>query len=244
MDRSSTSATSQLLPSDPELTQYRAISLWAVATLIAGLSAPLALVGPLLWWLPLLAIPLAWLAFRQLRQPDPRYVGQTATVVGLCLAALFFAWAITQRLSREVRIAHEAQQLADDWLGLILAGKIPEAHQIQSPAARRQANEANLAAFYEAQVEAGRDLAAFEKSEAVAALKGQQGKIEVKFAEVVRHTVEGLTDYFTLRYEVTAGTVPGSNGSLWITAKRDSHPDTAGADWQINSLTLSEPSSN
>jgi len=239
MDRPPT--MSATLHSEPELTQYRAISLWAMATLFAGLTAPLALVGPLLWWVPLVAIPLGVLAFRQLRQPDPRYVGQTAAIAGLCLAALFFGWAISQRLSREARIAREAKQLADDYLQLILAGKIPEAHQIQSLPARRQANEANLEAYYAAQVEAGRDLANFRNSEPVKSLTGQQGKIEVQFAEVVRHTVEGLTDYVTLRYEITAGQTPGSSGSLWITAKRDSHADTTGSDWQIASLTLSEP---
>lgn len=229
------------MQSEPELTQYRAISFWAVATLIAGLAAPLALIGPLLWWVPLVTIPLAVLAFRQLRQPDPRYVGQMAAVVGICSAALFFGWAVTQRISREARIAHEAQQLADDYLELILAGKIPEAHQIQTSAARRQANEANLAAFYEAQVEAGRDLKAFRDNEPVKSLSGQQGKIELQLAEVVRHSVDGLSDYCTLRYEITAGQIPGSNGSLWVTVKRDSHADTPGSDWQVSSLSINEP---
>ena len=229
------------MQNEPELTQYRAISYWAVATLIVGLAAPVALVGPLLWWVPLATIPLAVLAFRQLRQPDPRYVGQTAAIVGVCCASLFFAWAITQRLSREARINHEAEQLADDYLQLILAGKIPEAHQIQSPASRRQANEANLAAYYEAQAEAGRDLATFRDNEPVKSLQGQQGKVELHMAEVVQHTVDGLSDYLVLRYEITAGEVPGTNGSVWITAKRDSHADTPGSDWQISSLSVHEP---
>ena len=232
------------MQSEPELTQYRAISFWAVATLVAGLAAPLALIGPLLWWVPLVTIPLALLAFRQLRQPDPRYVGHTAAVIGVCSAALFFGWAITQRVSREARLVQEAQKLADDYLELILAGKIPEAHQIQTSAARRQANEANLEAYYEAQVEAGRDFRAFRDNEPVKSLSGQRGKIELQLAEVVRHTTEGLSDYCTLRYEITAGQVPGSSGSLWITVKRDSHSDTPGSDWQVSSFSLNEPAAS
>lgn len=242
MDRSPTTNLSLASPSEPELTQYRAISFWSVATLLAGLAAPLALIGPLLWWVPLVTIPLAGLAFRQLNQPDPRYVGKTAAVCGMCFAALFFAWAIAQRISREARVTHEATQLATDWLQLVLAGKVHEAHQIQTPATRRQGGEINLDAYYEAQAEASRDLATFRTNEPIKSLLGQQDKIKVQFAEVVRHTVEGLSDYFTLRYEITAGQIPGSTGSLWITAKRDSHADTAGSDWQVSSLSLTEPS--
>lgn len=241
MDRRSPSTISAGLPAQPELTQYRAISFWSVATMLSGLAAPLALVGPLLWWVPLVTIPLALLAFRQLNQPDPRYVGKTAAVCGMCFAALFFGWAITQRMSREARVTHEAKLLADDWLQLIQSGKIHEAHQIQSPASRRQGNEIDLTAYYEAQAEAGRELATFRNTEPIKSLSGQQDKIQVQFAEVARHTVEGLSDYVTLRYEVTAGQIPGSSGSLWITTKRDSHTDTAGSDWQINSFSLTEP---
>jgi hypothetical protein len=242
MDRS-TPTTSVSLPAEPELTQYRAISFWSVATLLAGLAAPLALIGPLLWWVPLVTVPLALLAFRQLNQPDPRYVGKTAAICGMCFAALFFGWAITQRISREARVKQAAAELADDWLQLILAGKLHEAHQVQSPATRRQPANMNLTAYYEAQIEAGRDLETFQKSEPVKSLLGQQDKIKVQPVEVTRHTVDGLTDYFTLRSEITAGQIPGSTGSLWISAKRESHPDTAGSDWQITAVSLTEPAS-
>ncbi|WP_254512181.1 hypothetical protein [Anatilimnocola floriformis] len=229
------------MQSEPELTQYRAISFWAVATLIVGLAAPLALVGPLLWWVPLATIPLGIVAFRQLRQLDPRYVGQTAAVIGVCSAALFFAWAVSQRMSRELQITAEAKQLADDYLKLILAGKIPAAHQIQTAAARRQTDEANLDAFYEAQAEAGRDLQTFRSLEPVKYLAGQQGKIELQMAEVLNHTIDGTSDYVTLRYEATSGQIPTPSGSVWITAKRDSHPDAPGSDWQISSISVSSP---
>src|SRR5690349_4351543 len=138
MDRStptiakSAETQSAALPSQPELTQYRAISFWAVATLLAGLAAPLALVGPLLWWVPLVTIPLAILAFRQLRQPDPRYVGKTAAVFGICLAALFLPWGVAQRLSRETYLSAEARRFSDEYLQLLLTGQTREAHQIQS----------------------------------------------------------------------------------------------------------------
>ena len=237
MDRStstiSNSAQPATLPSEPELMQYRAISFWAVATLLAGLAAPLALVGPLLWWVPL-----------QLRQPDPRYVGKTAAVCGICFAALFLAWGVTQRLSREAYLAGEARRFSDEYLELLLTGRTREAHQIQSPAARRVQPGSDLVSYYEATAEPGRELAAYSKLEPVTSLVGQQGKIELEFAEVSRHLVEGLTDYFTLRYEITRGTIPGSSGSLWVSAKRDRHHDSLASDWQINSVSVTEPASN
>lgn len=232
------------LPSEPELTQYRAISYWSVATLLAGLAAPLALIGPLLWWVPLVTIPLAILAFRQLQQPDPRYVGKAAAVCGLCLAALFLPWSVAQRLSRESYLSAEARRFSDEYLQLLLAGQTREAHQIQSPASRRMEPGSDLVAYYEASAEPGRDLVAYTKLEPVASLVGQQGKLELEFAEVSRHVVEGLTDYVTVRYEITRGTIPGSSGSLWVSVKRERHHDSLASDWQINSLSVSEPPAN
>lgn len=243
MDRStSTISPPAALPSEPELTQYRAISFWAVATLLAGLASPVALVGPLLWWVPLVAIPLAVLALRQLQQTDPRYVGKTAAVCGMCLAALFLAWSVSQRLSRENYLAGEAHKFADEYLELLLDGKFREAHQIQSPAGRRQEPGANLVSFYEATAEPGRDLETYRQQEPVASIIGQRGKLELEFVEVTRHVVEGLTDYFTLRYEITQGQVPGSSGAIWISLKRERHQDSLASDWQISQVSLSEPS--
>ncbi len=244
MDRSSPAiAPLPALHSEPDLTPYRAISPWAVGTLLAGLAAPLALLGPLLWWVPLVAIPLAFLAFRQLRQSDPRYVGQTAAVCGMCLAALFFGWSVTQVLSREIRSTATARELVDGWLKLVLAGQLREAHQIQSAASRRIALGSDLESYYQAESEAGKDLETFAHTQPLASLAGQQGKVELTFAEVSQHLVDGITDYFTLRYEIKQGSVPGSNGSLWIAAKRERRPDSAQSDWQVTSLTVAEPTS-
>ncbi len=246
MDRSSTASSPDLsspaLPSEPELSQYRAISPWAVATLLVGLAAPLALVGPLLWWVPLLAIPVGLLAARQLRQTDPQYVGHKAAIAGACLAALFFAWSVTQRVSREVRIASEARQLAADYLQLILAGKLPEAHQVQSAASRRQPPGIDLAAFYEAQSDAKKDLEAFRKGEPVGSLAGKSSEFEFGPGSVTRHTSDGLGDYFQLRYELVRGELPGGTSTVWISAKREHRPDSGASEWQITSISLTEPS--
>jgi hypothetical protein len=239
--RTSTTVSPVALPSEPELTQYRPISPWAVATLGAGLASPLALIGPLLWFVPLLAAPLGWLAFRQLDQRELRYIGRTATVAGLCLAALFCGWSVARRLSREVHIRQEAQQFADGWLELVLDGKAREAHQLQSPAGRRVAQGTDLASYYEVQTDAAKDLAAYQSNPPLPFLLGKKNEVKLAFAEVSNHQADGLADYFTLRYEVTAGTIPGSNGSLWLSAKRERRSDSAGADWQVTSISVTEP---
>ena len=245
MDRSSIASSvkpsSLSLPSEPELSQYRAISPWAVATLLVGLVSPLALVGPLLWWVPLVAIPLALLAARQLQQSDPLYVGRKAAIAGACLAALFFSWSVTQRISREVRINSEARQFADDLLKLILDGKLREAHQIQSAAARRQSPGSDLAAYYQAQADAKKDLEAFQKIDAVAAIAGKASDFEFAPGVVTRHTNDGPGDYFQLRYELVRGEFPTGTSTLWIAAKREHRPDSGTSEWQINSISLTEP---
>ncbi|QDU29691.1 hypothetical protein ETAA8_48060 [Anatilimnocola aggregata] len=224
---------------EPELPQYRAISPWAVATLIAGLAAPLALIGPLLWWVPLIAIPLALLAFRQLRTGDPPYIGKNAAVCGICLAALFAGWAVAQRLSREVRSTSEAQRFVDDWLELLRQGKMHEAHQVATTAGRRTAIGTDLESFYKVQLEAGKEFEAFQRSPIIAAI-AKNSDLELAFAEITTHAVQGNTDYFTLRYEVVRGHVPSTNGSIWISAKREIPPGSTLAEWQINSYSATE----
>jgi len=224
-----------------ELPQYRAISPWAVATLIAGLAAPLALVGPLLWWVPLLALPLAALAGRQLRRGDPPYVGKTAAVCGLCLAVLFLGWAVSQRLSREITSTAEAHRFVNGWLELIRAGKLPESHQIFSPPSRRVPAGTDLADYYKASTEPAKELATFEQNPAVVALANPAVAVELDSGEISQHLVDANADYFTLRYEIVRGTIPGSNGSIWITVTRERSPTSATVEWQVNSITVTEP---
>lgn len=242
MDRSSTApapAVSPALPSEPELSGYRAISPWAVATLFVGLLAPLALVGPLLWWVPLVAIPLALLAARQLA--ERRYVGHKVAIIGACLAALFFGWSVTQRVSREVRVSSEARQFADDWLQLVLTDKLPAAHQMQLPASRRQSPGIDLAAFYEAQADARKELQAFRQGDVVGAMAGKSAAIELRPGEVTRHTHDGSADYFIVRHEVVRGELPSGTSTIWINARRERRPDSGSSEWQINTVSLTEP---
>jgi hypothetical protein len=226
---------------EPELAQYRAISPWAIATMIAGVASALALVGPLLWWVPLVTIPLAWLAFRQLRAGDPPYVGHTAAVFGMCLAALFAGWAVSQRLSREVQSATVAQRLAEGWLEMLRAGKIPEAHQVQSSAGRRVAPGTDLTSFYEAQAEAGQDLLAFGKLPLVVALSTRPDDVALEYTGDMEHVVDGYGDSFILRYEVTRGTIPGCDGSVWITVRRERDAASGVVSWQVSSSTMTDP---
>jgi len=233
-------ATASGLPQEAELTTYRPISFWSVATLLVGLASPLALIGPILWSVPLAAAPLGWLAFRQLERSDLKYIGRTATVFGLCLAALFFGWSVAQRLSREARFASEAEQFASQFLELVLNGKVYEAHQLQMPGGRRVAPGTDLVSYYQSQAEAVKDIESFRANQPFASLAGQEGKIKFTFGEVVMHYVDGATDYFTLRYDVTS-TGPPAPSSLWVSGRRERRSDTGGSDWQVSTLSATEP---
>ncbi|WP_425614119.1 hypothetical protein NA78x_003980 [Anatilimnocola sp. NA78] len=247
-DRSSSANTmtatnhseSKLERAEPELSQYRAISPWAVATLIAGIAAPLALVGPLLWWVPLLAIPLALLASRQLQRGDPPYVGKKAAVIGICLSMLFLGWAVSQRLSREIHATTEAQRFVDSWLDLLRAGKLHESHQVLSPPSRRTPVGTDLDSYYKASAEPAKELDVFVKNPAVVALTSKD-PIELAPGEITQHVVDANSDYFTFRYEITRGTVPGSSGSVWIGATRERSPISGAVEWQVSSITVTEP---
>jgi hypothetical protein len=110
------------------------------------------------------------------------------------------------------------------------------------PASRRIELGTDLAGYYEVQTEAAKDLEVFRTGQPFASLAGRGNDVKLEFAEVTNHQSDGVTDYLTLRYEVVAGKVEGSNGSLWLSAKRDFLPETGGADWQVTGIATAPPS--
>ena len=48
-------------------------------------------------------------------------------------------------------------------------------------------------------------------------------------------------DYFTLRYEVVRGELSSGTNTLWISARRERRPDSGSSEWQITSISLTEP---
>lgn len=131
------------------LTGYRGISVAAVLTLALGIASSLALVHPFLWVVPLITIVTAVAALRAISIEGSNLTGRGLALAGMSLALLFGLWAPTRVISRQWQLYHQGQVFAEEWLDLVRAGKLQEAHQLALPRAERQPPGTKLETVYE-----------------------------------------------------------------------------------------------
>src|SRR5438874_2243110 len=74
---------------DPEETSsYRSLSVLAIISLVVGIAAPLAFIGPLLLAIPLFGIALSLVALRQIAASEGALAGRWAAITGLSLCVV------------------------------------------------------------------------------------------------------------------------------------------------------------
>ena len=72
-------------------TGYRTISGWAIAGLLLGILSAAAVVGPILWLIPVFAIVVSAIGLRQIKNSQGQMSGWSLAVLGLLLALFFGA---------------------------------------------------------------------------------------------------------------------------------------------------------
>lgn len=112
---------------------YRPVSRLAVAALVAGVLAALALVSPIGWVLPLVAIGLAIAALADVNQPGATKAGGWAAVVGLALAVGFGAQAVTAAVVSRWLVERRAAAVALHWIDAVRAGRLADAMSVCEP---------------------------------------------------------------------------------------------------------------
>src|SRR5262245_4816609 len=89
--------------------QYRADSRLAVLALLLGIASAAAMVGPVLWFVPIAAAITALVAMRRIRSSED-LVGWNVAFLGLLLALLFGIAAPARTMSRQYWLASRAEQ--------------------------------------------------------------------------------------------------------------------------------------
>jgi hypothetical protein len=125
----STSAHRDSLPEHPDrdLIDYRPISGWAMAALLLGLAAGLALVHPLLLCVPIAGIAVAMIALRRIERSPVKLLGRKAALVGLAFSVIYGVAAPVRLKSRDHWLSTRAERLADEFLDDVRSGKTDEA---------------------------------------------------------------------------------------------------------------------
>ena len=149
------------LTSDPQsyssdeaaLRNYRSVSLLAVGSLLLGLISWLALLHPLLWPIPWLAVVVSWLALRATQAPDAQLAGGWMAAVGLSLGILFGTWAPASLITKNTILDRQAQSVVQEFFTLVQSGKLLAAHQWTFGLRNRTLNAETLEERYAADEE-------------------------------------------------------------------------------------------
>lgn len=112
---------------------YRPVSRLAVAALAAGVLAALALVSPIGWVIPLVAIGLAVAALADVNRPGAKKAGGWAAVAGLALAVGFGAQAVTAAVVSRWLVERRAAAVARHWIDAVRAGRLADAMSVCAP---------------------------------------------------------------------------------------------------------------
>ena len=114
---------------------YRPVSRLAVAALAAGVLAAAALVSPLGWVIPLVAIGLAVAALADVNRPGAQKAGGWAAVAGLALAVGFGGQAVTSAVVSRWLVERRAAAAAWHWIDAVRAGRLADAMSVCAPRA-------------------------------------------------------------------------------------------------------------
>jgi hypothetical protein len=129
------------------LVEYEPIDRLALAVLLLGIASIFALIHPLLWALPILAIALAAFALRRIAIQQ-RQSGRRSALWGLGLALLFGSCAFTWTLTANYLMSSQARKCCDTWLALLRDGELYKAHQLTMRFEERLSTDDSLDKFY------------------------------------------------------------------------------------------------
>jgi hypothetical protein len=135
---------------DAELAAYRALCGQAVLGLIFGLLAPLAMVDPMLWSVPLLGSLLSIGALRRIKRLAPELTGRKMALGGLALSLVFLTAAPANWLAYRKMVRDEARQFSALWFKYLTHDEPQKAHQLTVAPQSRQPLDENLWAVYRA----------------------------------------------------------------------------------------------
>ena len=222
---------------DSGMEQYRPISRLSVLALLLALATPLALLGQVLWLVPMVAILIAIIALRQLAA-NPSLVGRNLVLSSLAVAIFFGATAMTRAVLRTWLLYHQARPVSLAWLELVRQGQWEQAHQCTMPLRQRQPSGTSLASFYENTEEAKERLDSFFEQPALASFIRVARKGQMRFVSMDDYVQDRDIDYLTTRF-VAVTTEPDQGGGVRILVhtKRVVDARTRKVHWEISGVS-------
>ncbi len=211
-----------------ELPDYRPLCVSAAVGLVLGLLSFLALLHPVMWFVPVVAVAVNAFALMSVSRSE-RMVGRNAALCGLFAALLFGIGAPLRTVTYHWLARREANRFGREWLQAILEGNVHKAHQMASMPADRKPIDEQLPGLYAHTTAMQTELENYLKSPAVAKLRTLGTSASVRHERTESSESDGRNDLVKDLYTVTYE----ENGqqrttvlqlSLWRNLKSDVGP--------------------
>jgi hypothetical protein len=213
--------------------QYRAVSGLAVLALALGVLSAAAMVGPVLWSIPILAVIVALVAMRRIRASED-LAGWNIAFLGLLLAILFGIAAPARTMSRHHFLASRAEAVCDQFFTFLKENNPHAAHQLRERAGMRKTLTDKLPDSYAKDAASQASLDKFVAEEPMKTLLEVGDKVKIERLSIEPAGHDERTDIFNIRYEITP---TGRSSMVAVVAARRTLDLATGVEtWQIDGV--------
>jgi hypothetical protein len=213
-----------LAPEKPRL------HLGALAALLAALLSIFSLVAGAWLLAAIAAIVLSLVALWSISQSQGLLYGRALAATALCLGLFMTALVVSQRIYRERLLVDRSEEVAREWIALVQAGKLDEAHHLTLPKAQRE-TETSLADYY-ADPDHAATFKYFRDKVEIKTLS-QASDAQVALASSRRSGVAARSEQFKHQFEVTFPMESGKRLKLQVVTERSREPPRMQWSWRI-----------
>jgi hypothetical protein len=185
-----------------DLPDYRPLCVPALVGCALGAFSFLALLHPVMWFWPLIALAVNAYALLVLGQSD-RMIGRRAALWGLFLSLLFGVAAPLRTGVYQWIQQREAREIGREWFEALLEGNVHKAHQLTTMPGERKPIDAQLPALYEQSADLRTGLDNYLKLPVVATIRALGPRATVRHFQTESTLTDGRSDLVEDAYAVT-----------------------------------------
>ena len=208
---------------EPQL-DYQPVERLAIVGLIVGLLSPIAMLAPVLWFVPILGLLTSLMALANIRREGR--LGRTVALVGLALSTLFIVVPVSRILSTQLLLARQARPVAEQFLEYLRQRSPQKAIMLnRAPDYRRPLDE-GLWLFFRADDDARSELQQFVTRPPVRMLLALGERARVRFYRTATVASEGDLAQVDYWYSVTFDDEDGRKKTYFIGLLLERKPTT------------------
>ena len=179
-------------------------------SLLVGLLSPLALADPLWWFVPVIGVISSVVAFRCVDSSHRRLIHRLLPACGLTISLLFGTWGPARQISRNAQVSTQAEDFCRQWIRMIQAGRLQEAHQMCMPPHTRATDSRLMIDMYKSQDKLEKLYRDFVQEPFVKDINELGEAAELSAGELVEMRMVDNNDEITLNFTLTGakGTLP------------------------------------